>query len=121
MGSHQLLAVTAEQKEVEKRIRNLDRWVARERDAQIARILRHEIDLLHLEWNHLQDQVDVETFESEPQATSGPGLTKRAFGVPRRTATSPICLRREGSAVPSPVEHSGKCGARDLILPIEEG
>lgn len=54
MGSHQLLVVTAEQKQVEKRIRDLNRWVARERDPQIARILRHEIDRLHLEWNHLQ-------------------------------------------------------------------
>lgn len=69
MGSHQLLVVTAEQKQVEKRIRDLDRWVARERDPQIARILRHEIDLLHLEWNHLQDRVEVEKLESEPQAT----------------------------------------------------
>lgn len=71
MGSHQLLVVTAEQKHVEKRIRDLDRWVARERDPQIARILRHEIDLLHLEWNRLQDRVEVETLESEPQATQG--------------------------------------------------
>ncbi len=68
MGSHQLLVVTAEQKQVEKRIRDLNRWVARERDPQIARILRHEIDRLHLEWNHLQDRVEVETLESEPQA-----------------------------------------------------
>jgi hypothetical protein len=69
MGSHQLLAVTAEQKQVEKRIHHLDRWVAREQDPQIARVLRHEIDLLHLEWNYLQDKVEVETLESEPQAT----------------------------------------------------
>jgi hypothetical protein len=68
MGSHQLFVVTAEQKQVEKRIRDLNRWVARERDPQIARILRHEIDLLHLEWSHLQDRVEVETLESEPQA-----------------------------------------------------
>jgi hypothetical protein len=60
MGSHQLLVVTAEQKQVEKRIRDLNRWVARESDPQIAR--------LHLEWNHLQDRVEVETLESEPQA-----------------------------------------------------
>jgi hypothetical protein len=72
MGSHQLLVVTAEQKQVEKRICDLDRWVARERDPQIARILRHEIDLLHLEWHHLKDRVTVETLESEPQATRGP-------------------------------------------------
>jgi hypothetical protein len=69
MGSHQLLADTAEQKQVEKRMHDLRRWVARERDPQIARILRHEIDLLHLEWNHLQERIDLETFESEPQPT----------------------------------------------------
>lgn len=67
MGSHQLLAVTAEQKQVEKRIQDLERWVARERDPRIARILRQEVDLLHLERNHLQDQVKLETFESEPR------------------------------------------------------
>jgi hypothetical protein len=69
MGSHQLLADTAEQKQVEKRMHDLRRWVARERDPQIARILRNEIDLLHLEWNHLQERIDLETFESEPQPT----------------------------------------------------
>jgi hypothetical protein len=69
MGSHQLLAVTAEQKQVEKRIHDLDRWVSRERDPQIARILRHQIDLLHIEREHLQERIEVESFESEPQAT----------------------------------------------------
>jgi hypothetical protein len=61
MSSHQLLATTAEQKQIEKHIHDLDRWVARERDPQIARILRHELEQLYLEWNHLQEKVEVES------------------------------------------------------------
>jgi hypothetical protein len=59
MGSRQLLTTTAEQKQIEKRIHDLDGWVARERDPQTARILRHEIEHLYLEWNHLQEKIEV--------------------------------------------------------------
>jgi hypothetical protein len=37
------------QKQIEKHIHDLDRWVARERDPQIARILRHELEQRYLE------------------------------------------------------------------------
>jgi hypothetical protein len=58
MGSHEVPAVTAEQKQIEKRIYDLDRWVARERDPQIARVLRYEIDQLQFEWNHLRERIE---------------------------------------------------------------
>jgi hypothetical protein len=68
MGSHQLVAATAERKDLEMRMRNLEQWAACECDPQIARILRQEEDILHGEWSRLQKRIDVESFESEPQA-----------------------------------------------------
>jgi hypothetical protein len=63
MSPYHLLTTTAEQKQIGKHIHDLDRWVVRERDPQIARILRNEIEQLHLEWNHLQEKIEAESRE----------------------------------------------------------
>jgi hypothetical protein len=63
MSPYHLLTTTAEQKQIGKHIHDLDRWVARERDPQIARILRNEIEQLHLEWNHLREKIEAESRE----------------------------------------------------------